>query len=121
MTRRTLSTSARVRIFDAAGGVCCLCGVKIAVGQAWDVAHVIALAAGGSDTPANMRPAHRMCHRVETATVDIPRIAKTKRQRAAHIGAKIKGAGFPKREPQQSRASAPIRKWAAWRQDAGNG
>lgn len=91
--RRSLSTSARVRIFDAHRGICSICRMKIDAGQEWDVSHEVPLAIGGSDTPDNMRPAHRRCHRAITREQDLPRIAKAKRQRASHIGAK-RHSGF---------------------------
>jgi hypothetical protein len=92
--RKHLSTTARLRIFEAAKGVCHLCGLKITAGEEWDVSHAIPLAIGGPDDETNRLPAHRRCHRQHTAEVDAPRIAKTKRQHAAHIGAKA-----PSRNP----------------------
>lgn len=92
MSRRRRSQTARVKIFDAHGGICHICGLPIEAGQKWDISHLIALAAGGEDTDENCRPAHAKCHRgkgSQTALEDMPRIAKTKRQRAAHIGAKV--------------------------------
>lgn len=85
--RRSLSRLARVRIFDAAGGVCHLCKTKITVGERWDVEHVRALSLGGADDEANMRPAHVDCHRIKTSE-EAPRKAKADRQRAAHLGIK---------------------------------
>ena len=93
--RKRLSTRERAKCFDAAGGICHLCGMKIQAGEAWDVSHEIPLAAGGDDTPENRKPAHRRCHRAWTANHDAPLIAKTKRQHQKHIGAKEKsGRGF---------------------------
>lgn len=85
--RRSLSTSERRRLFLLHGGRCHLCQGKIFPGEEWDVSHEIPLAIGGADDATNMAPAHRKCHREHTATVDAPRIAKTKRQHAKHIGA----------------------------------
>ena len=87
MTRRSMSTTRRVRIFEAADGRCHLCGVKIGVGEAWEAEHRIALAAGGTDDDDNLAPAHIACHRSKT-TDDAKLIAKVKRVRAKHIGAK---------------------------------
>lgn len=122
MTRRRLSTKARVSIFTRANGICHLCGGKIMPGEAWDVSHEIPLALGGADDESNMRPAHRKCHRAWTAEHDQPAIARAKRREAKHIGAtapkqRIQSRGFGKAEPQR-RASAPLRKWAAWRREA---
>lgn len=121
MTRRNLSTRDRVKVFNAAGGVCHLCGMKIDAGQEWDVSHAIPLAIGGQDDFSNMLPAHRRCHRQHTAQNDAPRIAKTKRQYAMHIGAKqpagrLQSRGFPK-APPQNRASTPLNKWFGYRRD----
>jgi 5-methylcytosine-specific restriction enzyme A len=88
MTRRHISTRARVGVFEHHNGQCHLCGVKIQSGEEWDISHAIPLAIGGADDETNWLPAHRKCHRLHTSTVDAPRIAKTKRQHAAHIGAK---------------------------------
>lgn len=88
MTRRSLSTRERVRLFELHGGRCHCCGGKINVGEAWDVSHVIPLAIGGDDDDANRLPAHKKCHAKRTAEQDLPLIAKAKRIRAKHIGAK---------------------------------
>lgn len=103
--RKRRSRRERVALFEAHDGTCHICGGKIQPGQAWDWSHVIALAAGGDDTVENSAPAHAKCHRgkgSQTATEDMPRIAKTKRQHARHIGAeppkqKIRSPGFRKR------------------------
>lgn len=91
-SRRSLSTTARVRIFEDAGGLCHICGQKIQAGQKWDVEHVIPLAMGGEDGGDNLKPAHKACHG-EKSRDDFGRIAKAKRQRAAHIGIRKRG-GF---------------------------
>ena len=108
MKRQRLSTAARVRIFEASGGVCHLCSGKIQVGEAWDVSHEIPIELNGADDDTNRKPAHRKCHRTHTAEVDIPTIAKVKRIAAKHIGAwpksrqKIRSRVFPNREGDQS-------------------
>ena len=85
--RRSLTTAARVRIFQHNDGICHMCGGRIGVGDAWDVSHEIPLELGGADDDTNMRPAHRACHRAHTAAVDIPDIARAKRREAKHLGA----------------------------------
>lgn len=44
----------------ARGGplVCWLCGRPIGPDEPWDVDHVVPLSRGGTDDPANLRPAH---------------------------------------------------------------
>ena len=86
-TRRSLSRTLRARVFDAAQGLCHICGGKITASDAWDVEHRLPLALGGADDETNMSPAHKVCHRAKSAD-DIGRIRKADRQRARHIGAK---------------------------------
>lgn len=95
MSRRKISDMQRERIFLANGGVCHLCERKIRVGEKWDVSHDRPLALLGEDGGDNLKVAHRTCHKVHTATEDVPRIAKAKRQSARHIGIK-KPSRFPK-------------------------
>lgn len=86
--RRKISDMQRERIFLANGGVCHLCERKIRVGEEWDVSHDRPLALLGEDGGDNLKVAHRTCHKVHTATVDQPRIAKARRQSTKHIGIK---------------------------------
>ena len=107
--RRRISTRDRATIFERENGVCHMCGLKIEAGQAWEASHRIPLACGGADDMSNLSPAHKRCHREHTAKVDQPWIAKTRHQRDAHTGAKvrkgppIRSAGFPPaaREPKR--------------------
>lgn len=112
--RRKIPTRERVELFNAKGGVCHLCGGKVHPGEDWDISHVIPLELNGADDLTNWDVAHRKCHRVHTAEVDQPMIAKAKRQEAFHIGAKSRGSGFNKAEPQR-RASKPLRKWYGYK------
>jgi 5-methylcytosine-specific restriction enzyme A len=93
--RKSLSTRIRVKIFEKEGGICHFCNIRVGAGQEWDVSHEIPLELGGADDMSNWRVAHRKCHRTHTATVDIPRIAKTKRSYAKHIGAKVSRNPMP--------------------------
>ena len=94
MTRRRMTPLRRARIFDTHGGICHLCGLKIAVGDPWDVEHVIALEISGDDGDDNLRPAHRQCHAAKTAE-DAGIIAKSRRVRAKHVGAWQSKAPLP--------------------------
>jgi 5-methylcytosine-specific restriction endonuclease McrA len=81
-----MSQTRRLRIWEAAGGLCVLCGLKIdGVREAWIVEHKIALGLGGSDTDDNCAPAHETCRRAKDK-IDVPMIAKAKRMKARHIG-----------------------------------
>jgi 5-methylcytosine-specific restriction endonuclease McrA len=81
------SPTEKLRIFERLGGVCHLCGSKIQAGQRWDLEHVVALAIGGEDNDENLGVAHRKCHAAKTVA-DIARIAKAKRVRQKHFGAR---------------------------------
>lgn len=106
MTRKRITTKMRAQIFERHRGVCDICGGKISAGELWEVSHRIPLEAGGADDETNHFPAHKKCHRDQTSKIDIPMIAKVKRIRANHIGAKA-----PSRNPLPgSRASGFKRK-----------
>lgn len=90
-SRRSLSTTRKLRIFEAAGGLCHICGTKI-FGKGWDAEHVIPLALGGADDDRNLRPAHKACHGDKTK-IDNASWSKAKRMRAKHYS--IRGpSGF---------------------------
>jgi len=55
------------------------------------------LALLGKDDGENLKIAHRKCHREHTATDDIPRIARAKRQKMASLGIKRAGQKIPRR------------------------
>lgn len=95
--RRSLSPTARLRIFESAAGICHICETRIQVGQRWDVEHVVPIALGGADEPANMRPAHEACHDRKTRG-DVADIAKAKRRQAKHAGIR-KASTFRKPPP----------------------
>jgi 5-methylcytosine-specific restriction protein A len=85
MNRRSLSPMQRLKVFEAAGGVCHLCEQRIQVGQKWEVEHVRPLALGGADNDSNMRPAHVACHAIKTKA-DVASNAKAKRAKAKLYG-----------------------------------
>ena len=87
MTRRSISTTRRAKIFRDSGGLCHICGAKIdGAKERWEVEHVIPLAMGGDDDGDNLKPAHARCHASKT-TNDARAIAKAKRVAAKHTGA----------------------------------
>ena len=87
MKRRSLSSLARVRIFDAAAGLCHLCGQEITIGQKWEAEHCKPLWLGGADDESNMAPAHVHCHAVKSAGEKTIK-AKGDSIRARHLGIK---------------------------------
>lgn len=95
MMRINLSTKTRLDLFLKAKGQCKSCAAKIGPGQFWDVDHITPKALGGTNDTANLQVLCRACHRSKTANHDVPRIAKSKRQRARHLGAKRSAAIMP--------------------------
>lgn len=90
MPRRSLSPTARLRIFQEHRGVCDICGDLIdGVREPWDLDHRIPLALGGDDTDDNLRPVHGRCHRGKGSktSADVAQIAKAKRVQRKHLGA----------------------------------
>lgn len=93
--RRRIGTRERVDIFQRNGGTCHLCGLKVQPGQEWDVSHETPLELGGADEGDNLKVAHRRCHRMHTATVDVPIIRRAQRKEANHIGARVSRNPLP--------------------------
>lgn len=84
--RRHRTPRQRAAIGAAHGWVCVLCPEKIdRAHDTWVLEHVIALAAGGTDTDDNIGPAHTSCA-VEKTKRDARIIAKIRRVRARHLG-----------------------------------
>ena len=86
--RPTFSTSFRLNLFLMRKGLCAACSQKIDAGKAWDIDHILPLALGGTNAPENLQILCRPCHRAKTTHSDIPRISKTKRLKARHLGAR---------------------------------
>jgi 5-methylcytosine-specific restriction protein A len=95
MTRKRLSARERERIYDSTYGCCDICLQPIWLGERWEVSHRIPLAAGGEDAPENRFPVHYKCHRRQTAEVDAPLIAKTRRQRQKALGIRSTSRPMP--------------------------
>ncbi len=85
--RRAMSPTRRLRIWEANGGKCCLCGLLIdGAREKWIVEHKRALALGGADDDANCGPAHEACADEKTQRQDMPAIVKAKRQKMKALG-----------------------------------
>lgn len=95
MKRVRITTKMRADLFFKRGGICHICQFKVIPGEDWDVSHEIPLECGGLDDESNWYVAHRKCHRIHTATVDAPTIAKVRRIRQKHIGAKKSRTPMP--------------------------
>ena len=112
--RKPLTPRERLAMFEAFGGRCQLCQQMI-VGAKWRDEHMRALGLGGTNKWDNRAPVHIECAEAKNKD-DLPRIAKAKRQKQAHLGIKgprkqIKSAPFQKSEkPTRSDRKASIDK-----------
>ena len=88
LRRPTFSTLFRLSLFLKRKGTCAACAQKIEAGKVWDIDHILPLALGGTNKPDNLQILCKPCHRTKTTQSDIPRIAKTKRLKASHLGAR---------------------------------
>ena len=92
--RRNFPDKVKAEAFERAKGRCQGCTAKLFVGKIhYD--HRIPDAMGGEPTLENCDVLCTSCHSEKTTRLDVPAIAKVKRIRAAHIGAR-KPRGFPK-------------------------
>jgi len=110
MKRQRLSRLQRTKIYDAADGTCCICGLQIQ-GKRFVVEHVKPLWLGGADDDTNRKPAHESCAIAKTVS-EAPIKAKSDRVRANYLGIrkttqKLRSRGFQKAPPQQS-ATRPV-------------
>lgn len=109
MTKRSeFSRKTKVEAFAKCGGFCEKCSVRLMPGK-FHYDHEIPDALGGKNVLDNCKVVCTACHGEKTANEDVPRIAKAKRQEAAHIGAKMRGQSFNKPTPQR-RASKALTK-----------
>ena len=81
--RRQRTPRERAQIFENAGGRCAICTRKLGPGDSWELDHVLAIAAGGSDDDDNLRVACSWCHQPKSAG-DTTTAAKIKRQAIRH-------------------------------------
>lgn len=84
----------KARVFERYGGRCYLSGIKIGPGMAWEVEHVLALAAGGEHRESNLAPVLAKAHKEKTRE-DRKVIAKINRVRKKHLGLKRSGRPMP--------------------------
>lgn len=85
--RREFSAKVMVAAYERSGGHCEACKVPLRPGRI-QYDHVLPCALGGSPTIENCAVLCTACHSAKTTGQDVPSIAKMKRQRAKHIGAR---------------------------------
>jgi len=102
--RKPLTSKQKLQLFLKKGGVCCLCGQKIAsVNEAWDE-HLVPLIDGGGNETTNRDIAHDKCARRKTAAEASSR-AKLRRAAERHHGART-----PKTRPMPGGRKSPWKK-----------
>jgi 5-methylcytosine-specific restriction endonuclease McrA len=81
----------RLRVFQAFGGRCAGCGVRI-VGRAWTCDHKIALINGGENREANLQPLGDACCNPAKNRADVAEKSRVYKKAARHAGVrKTKG------------------------------
>lgn len=93
--RRKMTKARAARIFLRENGICCICGVQIRPGEAYEIEHPDALALGGSDDDADLKPVHYRCHKIKSKR-DAGQKAKRDRIVTAGFKGKPKSRGLRK-------------------------
>lgn len=92
--RKPLTRHQKSKMFLAAGGICCVCGLKIdGAREAWDE-HILPLADGGTNDMENRAPAHERCAKDKTRKESTSR-AKGRSAGMKHLGVKKQRRGPP--------------------------
>lgn len=92
MTRAEFTKRTKAKAFNRSGGKCQSCGVKLAYGNI-EFHHDRECTFGGDGNLGNCVVLCRNCHR-DITNHRVPVIAKSNRQRAAHIGLRSRRQGF---------------------------
>jgi 5-methylcytosine-specific restriction endonuclease McrA len=107
MTRSEFKPATKAKAFERSGGLCETCKERLQVGK-FHYDHVIPDGLGGANTLENCGVICTPCHGAKTTSRDVPQIAKMKRQKRAHIGAKPKSALAARHK--QNTATRPLGK-----------
>lgn len=91
--RREFRKSVKLAAWQRCGGYCEQCHLKIIGVPEYD--HVLADGLGGEPTLENCQVLCVKCHRIKTATEDIPKIAKADRIRKKSVGLGSRGRPIP--------------------------
>lgn len=87
--RQRFTDQQRARAFANADGKCASCGIKIRIGQDWDLDHILALENGGSNDPENLQVLCELCHAKKTGD-DHALAGKSRRTYTKHVVPKSK-------------------------------
>lgn len=110
--RREFPAKVKVAAYERSQGCCKGCGAVLHVGR-FHYDHDIPDALGGEPVLSNCVVLCAPCHSAKTTGADVPRIAKTRRQRAAHIGAKTSKRPLPGSRASgiRKRMDGTVEKW----------
>lgn len=75
----------KLRILDACGHRCAVCGVELGGARLPEFDHTVAMILGGENRESNLRALCAPCHKPKTAA-DVAAKAKTDRVRKKHLG-----------------------------------
>lgn len=83
-TRRRRTALEHAKLFAASGGCCHICKRRLGPADRWELDHIIALSAGGTDDEDNLAPACAWCHDPKS-DADTSGAAKIKRAYTRHF------------------------------------
>lgn len=110
--RREFSARIKVAAYARSKGRCEACALPLQTGR-FHYDHIIPDGLGGEPTLENCMVLCTACHGAKTAGADVPRIAKMKRQKAKHLGAKTTARPMPgsRASGMRKRMSGKVERW----------
>jgi 5-methylcytosine-specific restriction endonuclease McrA len=110
--RREFSAKIKVAAYERSQGRCEACALPLQTGR-FHYDHVLPDALGGEPVLENCEVICRACHDDKTHKADVPRIAKMKRQKSAHLGARKSARPIPgsKASGIRRRMNGTVEKW----------
>jgi 5-methylcytosine-specific restriction protein A len=110
--RREFSAKTKVAAYERSQGRCEACALPLQTGR-FHYDHVIPDGLGGEPVLENCMVLCTACHGAKTAGADVPRIAKMKRQKAKHLGAKTTARPMPgsRASGMRKRMSGKVERW----------
>ena len=93
--RKPPTKAAKVAAWNAANGLCALCGKPVALeGLGVEYDHELMRSVSADDSVENLRPTHSRCHAEKTAKHDAPLMAKVRGQEKLTRAKVEKRGGF---------------------------
>lgn len=96
MRRTEFTVATRRAALKRAQGMCeCGCGMPLDLHKGFDFDHITPCELDGDNSLENCRVVNRTCHRAKTASEDMPRIKKVRREDKRRNGLEAKKAVIP--------------------------